>query len=98
MQIDSREKTISDVLKCLHNRGMKSAKELERLDELSAERARRAVVRFTSTGSGDVVELQGSDAEFVLRVDGRRVRFELDPAAGVPRALHVLARGSPYRR
>jgi mRNA interferase RelE/StbE len=75
-----------------------AAKELGRLDELSAERIRRAVVRFASTGNGDVVKLQGSDAEFRLRVGDRRVRFEMDPAARVLRVLHVLARGSAYRR
>ncbi|MBI3974251.1 MAG: type II toxin-antitoxin system RelE/ParE family toxin [Chloroflexi bacterium] len=71
--------------------------DLRRLDRQVAERIRQAVRQFAVTGRGDVRKLQGSQAEWRLRVGDWRVRFVYDYEAAVLRIVRVLPRGRAYR-
>jgi mRNA-degrading endonuclease RelE of RelBE toxin-antitoxin system len=74
----------------------RAQRDLRHLDSQPAERVRRAIRRFASTGQGDVTRLTNS-SELRLRVGDWRVRFELHPESHSMIVLHVLPRGRAYR-
>jgi mRNA interferase RelE/StbE len=74
----------------------RAQRDLRHLDSQAAERVRRAIRRFASTGQGDVTRLTNS-SELRLRVGDWRVRFELHNDSRRMIVLHVLPRGRAYR-
>jgi mRNA interferase RelE/StbE len=74
----------------------RAQRDLRNLDSQVAERVRRAIRRFASTGQGDVTRLTNS-SELRLRVGDWRVRFELHVETHSMTVLHVLPRGRAYR-
>ena len=71
-----------------------AARAFEKLPEDVQERILAALLRYGSTGEGDVKQLSGVDA-LRLRVGDYRVVFQKDPAT--LRVLVLAHRGSVYR-
>ena len=74
-----------------------AAHDVRRLDPIVAERVRRAVRRFATTGQGDVRPLVGGGDQWRLRVGDWRVIFSYDVAASELLIGRVLPRDRAYR-
>jgi mRNA-degrading endonuclease RelE of RelBE toxin-antitoxin system len=72
--------------------------DLEGLDRTTARRIRQAVQRYAETRYGDVISLRGREGEWRLWVGRWRILFIFDEANENILILHVLPRGSAYRR
>ena len=70
---------------------------MRRLEPSTAQRVRQSVIAFTETGHGDIVKLQGREAEWRLRVGAWRVRFDFTEGGRTLRVLRVLHRREAYR-
>lgn len=76
----------------------RARRELNRLAPEVARRVVQAVERLAQTGQGDMTRLTDvKRAEYRLRIGDWRVRYTLDPAAGVLTVLRILPRGEAYR-
>jgi len=74
----------------------RARRELDKLDDATASRVRRALERFASSGRGDVVKLAGREESYRLRVGTYRAvfRYRGDDAIEV---LQVAHRRNAYR-
>jgi len=70
--------------------------DLRALDRETVRRVLDAIEKFAATGHGDVRKLQGSAADYRLRVGPWRVRFERE-SDETYRILRVLNRRDAYR-
>ncbi len=74
----------------------RARRDLRNLDRPVAVRVIRAINRYAATGNGDVIQLQGREMEWRLRVGQWRVLFTFDEAQGSLVVLRVLPRSRAY--
>jgi mRNA interferase RelE/StbE len=72
-----------------------AVRDLARLDRIVQARIDAALVRFATTGHGDVKSLKDRPGEFRLRVGKWRVFFSLEPPDLI-RVLGIDSRGEAY--
>ncbi len=77
---------------------LRAERDLVRLPAREQARIRQALDRWTTRPpSGDIRKLQGTAAEWRLRVGDWRVRFTLGEDGDTVFILRVLPRGTAYR-
>lgn len=75
----------------------RALKDAKKLDPQIRARVATAIERFASTGSGDVIQLEGvHPPEWRLRVGDWRIRFQKDPAGPTVIILRVSPRDKAY--